>query len=62
MVVVRKEIATIADLRGQPFAISRPGAISQYLLYPFLDEAGVPRESNRSNGLRSEEIPIGCSR
>jgi NitT/TauT family transport system substrate-binding protein len=45
MVAVRKEIGTIADLRGQPFAISRPGAISQYLLFPLLDGAGVPRDS-----------------
>ena len=45
MVAVRKEIDTIADLRGQPFAISRPGAISQYLLFPLLDSADVPRDS-----------------
>jgi NitT/TauT family transport system substrate-binding protein len=45
MVAVRKEIATVAALRGQPFAISRPGAISQYLMYPLLDRAGVPRDS-----------------
>ena len=45
MVAVRKEIETIADLRGKPFAISRPGAISQYLMYPLLDRAGVPRDS-----------------
>jgi NitT/TauT family transport system substrate-binding protein len=45
MVAVRKEIESIADLRGKPFAISRPGAISQYLMYPLLDSAGVPRSS-----------------
>lgn len=45
MVAVRKEIQTVADLRGQPFAISRPGAISQYLMYPLLDRQGVPRDS-----------------
>jgi NitT/TauT family transport system substrate-binding protein len=45
MVAVRKEIETIADLRGKTFAISRPGAISQYLMYPLLDRAGVPRNS-----------------
>jgi NitT/TauT family transport system substrate-binding protein len=44
MVSVRKEIATVADLRGKPFAISRPGAISQYLMFPLLDGAGVPRD------------------
>jgi len=45
MVAVRKEIRTVADLRGKPFAISRPGAISQYLMYPLLDREGVPRDS-----------------
>ena len=45
MVAVRKEIETLADLRGKPFAISRPGAISQYLMFPLLDGAGVPRKS-----------------
>ena len=45
MVAVRKEIETVADLRGKPFAISRPGAISQYLMYPLLDREGVPRDS-----------------
>jgi NitT/TauT family transport system substrate-binding protein len=45
MVAVRKEIESIADLRDKPFAISRPGAISQYLMFPLLDSAGVPRNS-----------------
>jgi NitT/TauT family transport system substrate-binding protein len=45
MLAVRKEIETVADLRGKTFAISRAGAISQYLMYPLLDAAGVPRDS-----------------
>src|SRR5262249_39419377 len=45
MVSVRKEIGSVADLRGKPFAISRPGAISQYLMFPLLDSAGVPRHA-----------------
>jgi len=45
MVSVRKEIGSVADLRGKPFAISRPGAISQYLMFPLLDSAGVPRDA-----------------
>jgi NitT/TauT family transport system substrate-binding protein len=45
IVSVRKEIASFADLKGQPFAVSRPGALSQYLMFPMLDAAGVPRES-----------------
>jgi NitT/TauT family transport system substrate-binding protein len=42
---VRKEIASVADLRGKPFAISRPAALSQYLMFPLLEKAGVPRDS-----------------
>lgn len=45
MVAARKEIRSLADLRGKPFAISRPGAISQYLMYPLLDRAGLPRDA-----------------
>lgn len=44
-VAVRQDIGSIADLRDKPFAISRPGAISQYLMFPLLDAAGVPRNS-----------------
>jgi NitT/TauT family transport system substrate-binding protein len=43
VVMAQPEIKTIKDLAGQPFAISRPGAQSQYLLYPLLDQAGVAR-------------------
>lgn len=45
MVAVRKELTSIADLRGKSFAISRPGAISQYLMFPLLDRAGIRRDS-----------------
>jgi NitT/TauT family transport system substrate-binding protein len=45
MVAVRSDIQSVADLLGKPFAISRPGAISQYLMYPLLDGAGVARDS-----------------
>lgn len=44
-IAVRREITGYQDLRGKPFAVSRPGAISQYLLFPALDQAGVPRDS-----------------
>ena len=45
IVSVRKEISSVADLKGKPFAVSRPGALSQYLMFPMLDGAGVPRDS-----------------
>jgi ABC-type nitrate/sulfonate/bicarbonate transport system substrate-binding protein len=45
VVMVQPDIKTMKDLAGQPFAISRPGAQSQYLLYPLLDKAGVARNA-----------------
>jgi NitT/TauT family transport system substrate-binding protein len=45
MVVVRRDIETLLDLSGKPFAISRPGAISQYLMFPLLDSVGVSRDA-----------------
>jgi NitT/TauT family transport system substrate-binding protein len=45
IVSVRKEISSVADLKGKAFAVSRPGALSQYLMFPMLDGAGVPRDS-----------------
>src|ERR1700720_2766083 len=45
VVMVQPDIKTLRDLAGQPFAISRPGAQSQYLLFPLLDQAGVARNA-----------------
>lgn len=44
IVAVRKEIGSVAELKGRPFAVSRPGAISQYLMFPLLEKAGVKRD------------------
>jgi ABC-type nitrate/sulfonate/bicarbonate transport system substrate-binding protein len=43
VIAVRKDINTISDLKGMPFAVSRPGALSQYITFPFLEAAGVQR-------------------
>jgi ABC-type nitrate/sulfonate/bicarbonate transport system substrate-binding protein len=45
LIAARREIGSLKDLVGQPFAISRPGALSQYLLFPALDRAGIARNS-----------------
>jgi ABC-type nitrate/sulfonate/bicarbonate transport system substrate-binding protein len=45
LVMVQPDVPTMKDLAGKPFAISRPGALSQYLMYPVLDRAGVARDS-----------------
>jgi NitT/TauT family transport system substrate-binding protein len=41
LVMVQPEIKSIKDLAGKPFAISRPGALSQYLMFPALDREGM---------------------
>jgi ABC-type nitrate/sulfonate/bicarbonate transport system substrate-binding protein len=45
VVMVQPEIKSIKDLAGRPFAISRPGAQSQYLLFPALDREGIARNA-----------------
>ncbi len=45
LVSVQPEIKTLKDLVGKPFAISRPGALSQYLMFPALDREGIPRNA-----------------
>jgi len=45
VVAVQPDIKSLKDLVGKPFAISRPGALSQYLLFPSLDREGIARNS-----------------
>jgi ABC-type nitrate/sulfonate/bicarbonate transport system substrate-binding protein len=45
LVMVQPDIKSYKDLVGQPFAISRPGALSQYLMFPALDREGVTRNA-----------------
>jgi ABC-type nitrate/sulfonate/bicarbonate transport system substrate-binding protein len=45
LVMVQPEIKSFKDLAGKPFAISRPGALSQYLMFPALDREGVARNA-----------------
>jgi NitT/TauT family transport system substrate-binding protein len=45
LISVQPEIKSLKDLVGKPFAISRPGALSQYLMFPALDREGIPRNA-----------------
>jgi ABC-type nitrate/sulfonate/bicarbonate transport system substrate-binding protein len=45
VIAVQPDIKSLKDLVGKPFAISRPGALSQYLLFPALDREGIARNS-----------------
>jgi len=45
LIAVQPEIKTLKDLVGKPFAISRPGALSQYLMFPALDREGIARNA-----------------
>lgn len=41
VVAARKEIKSFKDLKGKPFAVSRAGALSQYVTFPFLAREGL---------------------
>src|SRR5436190_9479799 len=43
LIMVQPEVRTLKDLAGKPFAISRPGALSQYLMFPVLERAGLAK-------------------
>lgn len=43
VVAARKEINSWQDLKGKPFAVSRAGALSQYVNFPFLKRAGLTK-------------------
>jgi ABC-type nitrate/sulfonate/bicarbonate transport system substrate-binding protein len=43
--VVTRDVKSYKDLVSQPFAISRPGALSQYLMFSALDREGIPRNA-----------------
>src|SRR6476469_2614990 len=45
LISVQPEIKSLKDLAGKPFAISRPGALSQYLMFPALDREGIARNA-----------------
>ena len=45
LVMVQPEIRSLKDLVGKPFAISRPGALSQYLMFPALEREGIGRNA-----------------
>jgi ABC-type nitrate/sulfonate/bicarbonate transport system substrate-binding protein len=45
LIAVHPEIKALKDLVGKPFAISRPGALSQYLMFPALDRDGIARNA-----------------
>ncbi len=55
IVSVRKNINSFKDLQNKSFGISRAGALSQYILFPTLDKAGVPRNS-------LQWLPVGGSK
>ena len=55
VIVVRSDINSLADLKGKPFAISRPGAISQYITYPFREKAGLQRTDIQWLGVGSSQ-------
>jgi ABC-type nitrate/sulfonate/bicarbonate transport system substrate-binding protein len=45
VIAVQPEIKSLKELVDKPFAISRPGALSQYLMFPALDREGIARNA-----------------
>ncbi len=45
VIEAQQDIRSLKDLVGQPFAISRPGALSQYLLFPALEREQIARDA-----------------
>ena len=43
VVAVSNDIKSFSDLKGQSFAVSRAGALSQYVVFPFLQREDVSR-------------------
>ena len=47
VIAVSKDIASIKDLQGKAFAVSRAGALSQYITFPFFEKAGASKDAVR---------------
>lgn len=60
VVAVRKEIKSFQDLKGQSFAVSRAGALSQYVVFPFLQRDNISRNDIRWLSVGSSKDRLGA--
>jgi len=60
VVAVSNDIKSFQDLKGQSFAVSRAGALSQYVVFPFLQRDNVSRNDIRWLSVGSSKDRLGA--
>jgi len=60
VVAVSSDIKSFQDLKGQSFAVSRAGALSQYVTFPFLDRENVSRNDIKWLSVGSSKDRLGA--
>jgi NitT/TauT family transport system substrate-binding protein len=60
VVAVSKDIKSFQDLKGQSFAVSRAGALSQYVVFPFLQRDNVSRNDIKWLSVGSSKDRLGA--
>jgi NitT/TauT family transport system substrate-binding protein len=60
IVAVSKDIKSFQDLKGQSFAVSRAGALSQYVVFPFLQRENISRSDIKWLSVGSSKDRLGA--
>lgn len=60
IVEVSKDIKSFQDLKGQSFAVSRAGALSQYVVFPFLRRDNISRTDIKWLSVGSSKDRLGA--
>jgi NitT/TauT family transport system substrate-binding protein len=60
VVAVSSDIKSFQDLKGQSFAVSRAGALSQYVVFPFLNRENVSRNDIKWLSVGSSKDRLGA--
>jgi NitT/TauT family transport system substrate-binding protein len=60
VVAVSNDIKSFSDLKGQSFAVSRAGALSQYVVFPFLQRENVSRNDIKWLSVGSSKDRLGA--
>jgi NitT/TauT family transport system substrate-binding protein len=60
VVAVSEDIKSFQDLKGQSFAVSRAGALSQYVVFPFLRRENVSRSDIKWLSVGSSKDRLGA--
>ena len=60
VVAVSNDIKSFSDLKGQSFAVSRAGALSQYVVFPFLERENVSRNDIKWLSVGSSKDRLGA--